>query len=76
MQGYYEYKVHYWDDDSNEENIFQGVTCADSLEEATTNIISFYEERYIISVEIIPWEAFICLEIPKEALESIKREVF
>ena len=76
MQGYYEYKVHYWDNDSNEESVFQGVTCAESLEEAVTNIIGFYGEDAIISVEIIPWDASGCLEIPKEALESIKKEVF
>lgn len=74
MKDYFEYEVRWWDDEDSTERIFQGVTYGSTFHEALDNILEFYGEKNIISVRMEPWDASGCLEISKDALESIKRE--
>ena len=74
MKNYFEYEVLWWDDEDSVERTFQGVTYGDDFHEALKNILEFYGEKNIISVRMEPWDTNGCLEISKDALDTIRKE--
>ncbi len=49
---FYEYRVYWWNDFSNKDEVSLGLTCASSFEEAMHNISSYYGKEDIIRVEV------------------------
>lgn len=73
---YFEYEISLYDTDvDTQESMYYGVTCCNSLQEAIANIEDFYGKEEIISVKLVPWDASICLDMSKEALNLIKKEI-
>lgn len=74
---FYEYRVHWYDDFHNKEEVSLGLTCAESFEDAMHNIGSYYGKNNIIHVELTysAFDDYSCLDFEDRNKEVDKYNI-